>query len=154
MIFVVGYWHGSKTIRLGDTPTNATLAWEENKFLRGIMSQSLSRDGRVYLLDKQYGLTCFELQTGKKLWDDANQTTPRGRNPQATLVWLGDTDRAIILNEEGELILTRLNPEGHREQSRTKIIGPTWAHPAFAGNRVFARSDSELVCVSLDEAVE
>ncbi len=54
----------------------------------------------------------------------------------------------------GELIIARLNPEGHREQSRTKIIGPTWAHPAFAGNRVFARSDSELVCVSLEEAAE
>ncbi|MBC8113684.1 MAG: hypothetical protein H7062_04860 [Candidatus Saccharimonas sp.] len=116
------------------------------------MSQPLYRDGHVYLLDKQYGLTCFELQTGRKLWDDNNQTTPRGRNPQASLVWLGDTDRAIILNEEGELILTRLNPEGPREQSRTKIIGPTWAHPAFAGTRIFARSDSELVCVSLDEA--
>ena len=50
----------------------------------------------------------------------------------------------------GELILTRLNPGGHREQSRTKIIGSTWAHPAFAGNRVFARSDTELVCVSLE----
>ena len=151
IIFVAGYWHGSKAIRLGDTPTNAKLAWEENKFLRGLMSQPLYRDGHVYLLDKQYGVTCFELQTGKKLWDDANQTTPRGRNPQATLVWLGDTDRAIILNEEGELILARLNPEGYSEQSRTKIIGTTWAHPAFAGNRVFARSDSELVCVSLDE---
>ena len=154
MIFVAGYWHGSKAIRLGDTPTNAELAWEENKFLRGLMSQPLYRDGHVYLLDKQYGLTCFELQTGKKRWDDANQTTPRGRNPQATLVWLGDTDRAIILNEEGELILTRLNPEGYHEQSRTKIIGPTWAHPAFAGTRVFARSDTELVCVSLDEPSE
>ena len=52
----------------------------------------------------------------------------------------------------GEQIPARLNPEGHREQSRTKIIGSTWAHPAFAGNRVFARSDPELVCVSLDEA--
>jgi len=154
MIFVAGYWHGSKAIRLGDTPTNAELAWEENKFLRGLMSQPLYRDGHVYLLDKQYGLTCFELQTGKKRWDDANQTTPRGRNPQATLVWLGDTDRAIILNEEGELILTRLNPEGYHEQSRTKIIGPTWAHPAFAGTRVFARSDSELVCVALNETSE
>lgn len=74
--------------------------------------------------------------------------------PQPALVWLGDTDREILLNEEGELILARLNPEGYREQSRTKIIGPTWAHPAFAGNRVFAHSDSELVCVSLDQAAE
>jgi hypothetical protein len=34
----------------------------------------------------------------------------------------------------------------------TKIIGPTWAHPAYAGGRVYARSDSELVCVELPEA--
>ena len=52
------------------------------------------------LLDKQYGLTCFELQTGQKLWDDANQTTPRGRNPQATLVWLGDTELVCVSLDE------------------------------------------------------
>ncbi|MBS0206102.1 MAG: PQQ-like beta-propeller repeat protein [Planctomycetes bacterium] len=150
LVLVAGYWHGSKAIRLGETPTTTTLAWEENKFLRGLMSQPLYRDGYVYLLDKQYGLTCFELQTGKKLWDDKNQMTPRGRNPQASLVWLGDSDRAIILNEEGDLILARLTPEGYHEQSRTRIIDSTWAHPAFAGHRVFARNDKELICVSLD----
>ena len=151
IVFVAGYWHGSKAFRLGEAPTDAKLAWEENKYLRGLMSQPLYRDGHVYLLDKQYGLTCFELQTGKKLWDDKNQMTPRGRNPHASLVWLGDTDRAIILNEEGELILARLNPDGYQEQSRTKIIDFTWAHPAFAGNRIFARTDKELVCVALSQ---
>ena len=152
MVFVAGYWHGSKAFRLGDMPTNAKLAWEENKFLRGLMSQPLHRDGYVYLLDKQYGLTCFEMQTGKKRWDDKNQMTPRSRNPHASLVWLGDADRAIILNEEGELILARLNPDGYHEQSRTKITDFTWAHPAFAGNRVFARTDKELISVSLVES--
>lgn len=152
LVFVAGYWHGSKAIRLGETPTTASLAWEENKYLRGLMSQPLYREGFVYLLDKQYGLTCFELQTGKKRWDDKNQMTPRGRNPHASLAWLGDADRAIILNEEGELILARLNPDGYHETSRTKITGFTWAHPAFAGNRVFARTDTELVSVALDTA--
>lgn len=151
LVLVAGYWHGTKAIRLGESPTSATLAWEENKFLRGLMSQPLYRDGYVYLLDKQYGLTCFELQTGKKLWDDKNQMTPRGRNPHASLVWLGETDRAIILNEEGDLILARLNPDGYQEQSRTRIIDFTWAHPAFSGNHVFARTDKELVCVALDQ---
>ena len=80
----------------------------------------------------------------------SKNTGERNRSPVAP----DDTDRAIILNEEGERILTRLNPEGYHEQSRTKIIGPTWAHPAFAGTHVLARSDTELVCVSLDEAPE
>jgi len=153
-VFVTGYWAGSKAIRLGKKPEDAELIWEENRYLRGLMAQPLYRDGHVYTIDKQFGLTCFELSTGKKVWDDGNQMTPRGRNPQATLVWLGDRDRAIILNELGDLILARLNPNGYHEQSRTNIIArrensPIWAHPAYAGNRVYARSDSELVCVEL-----
>jgi hypothetical protein len=118
------------------------------------MSQPLCRDGYVYLLTKNRGLVCFEMATGKILWDDNNKMTPRGRNPQATLVWLNDNDRAIVLNSNGELLLVRLNPKGYEEQSRTKIIGETWSHPAYAGNKVYARSDSELVCVELPAARE
>jgi outer membrane protein assembly factor BamB len=113
------------------------------------MSQPLYKDGLVYLLDKQYGITCFELATGKKLWDDKNTLTPRGRNPQASLVWLGNSDRILALNAEGELVLTKCDKSGLSELSRTKIIGPTWAHPAFSGQRVYARSDSKIVCVRL-----
>jgi hypothetical protein len=65
------------------------------------------------------------------------------------MVWLGDEDRVIVLNSDGELILARFNPEGYYEDSRAKIIDSTWAHPAYAGDRVFARSDTELVCVPL-----
>ena len=149
IVFVSGYWEGAQAIRLGTKPGDAKLLWKDRRNLRGLMSQPLYRNGYAYLLDKRHGLTCFELKTGKKLWDDDNRMTPKGRNPQATMVWLGRTDRAIILNSDGELILARLTPKGYTEQSRAKIIGNTWAHPAYAWGRVFARSNSELVCVSL-----
>lgn len=149
IVFVAGYWEGSKAIRLGAESNDAKVVWEDNRQLRGLMSQPLTRDGYGYLLDKQHGLTCFEIGTGQTLWNDGNQLTPRGRNPQATLVWAGHKDRIIALNAEGELILARVNPQGYHEQSRTKIIGPTWAHPAYAGDRVYARDDTELVAVEL-----
>jgi hypothetical protein len=149
LVLVSGYYEGSKAIRLGHEPADAEVAWEERRNLRGLMSQPLYRDGHGYLLDKRNGLTCFEFATGKKLWDDGNRLTPKGRNPQATLVWAGDGDRALVLNSDGELILARLNPAGCREEGRASIIEPTWAHPAYAGGRVYARSDSELVCVAL-----
>jgi outer membrane protein assembly factor BamB len=153
---VCGYWAGSRAIKLGEKPKDATLLWEENRYLRGLMSQPLYRHGHVYLLDKQYGLTCFELKTGKKLWDDKNTLTPRGRNPQASIVWLNeeggpDRNRIITLNSEGELVLATITPDGLTEQARSKIIDPTWAHPAFVGSRVLARSDTKLVCVRLPE---
>jgi outer membrane protein assembly factor BamB len=151
IVFVSGYWEGSKAILLGEGAKDASLLWEENENLRGLMSQPLYRDGYVYSIDKRNGLTCFELKTGKVLWNAENAMTPKGRNPQATMVWLGQDDRVIVLNSEGELILARFNPGGYRESSRVKIIGPTWAHPAYAGTHVYARNDTELVCVSLTD---
>jgi outer membrane protein assembly factor BamB len=153
-IFVSDYWAGAKAIRLDDTGRKATVAWEENRVLRGLMSQPLCRDGYGYLLDKNFGLTCFEMATGKKVWDDDHRVTARDRNPQATLVWIGDRDRALILNAAGELILAGLDPAGYTELARTKIIGDTWAHPAYAGRSVFARDDHELVCRELPLAQE
>lgn len=149
LLFVSGYWEGSKAIRLGDRPGEHTLAWEENRWLRGLMSQALYRDGYGYNLDKFHGLVCFEMATGEKVWDDGNRMTPKARNPQASMVWLGDGDRTLVLNSDGDLILARFTPEGYVEQDRANIIGFTWAHPAFAGDRVYARSDSVMVSVEL-----
>ena len=154
VVLVSGYYDGSKAIRLGEQATDAEVIWEDRRDLRGLMAQPLYREGLGFLLDKRHGLTCFELATGRKLWDDENQMTPKGRNPQATMVWLGDGDRAIILNSDGELIVARLNREGYQEQGRAKIIGETWAHPAYAGRHVYARSDQELVSVPLVPAAE
>jgi outer membrane protein assembly factor BamB len=148
-VIVCGYWEGSKAVKLGDAPADAQLLWEENRFLRGLMSPPLCRDGHVYLLDKQHGVVCFRRATGEKVWMDEHQLTPRGRNPQATLVGIAGSDLALCLNAEGELILVRLTPTGVTECWRKKIIGETWAHPAFADRYVFARDDRELVCVEL-----
>lgn len=157
IVVVCGYWAGSRAVKLGENPEEAKLLWEENRYLRGLMSQPLYRAGYVYLLDKQYGLTCFHLKTGKKLWDDQNTLTKRDRNPQASIVWLNeegrtDRNRILALNSEGELVLSTIFPDGFTEQGRSRIIDPTWAHPAFVGHRVLARSDTKLVCVRLPTA--
>lgn len=146
---VCGYWEGSKAIRLGPSPRDAQLLWEENRFLRGLMAPPLYRDRHVYLLDKQHGLVCFELASGKKIWTDDNKITPRDRNPHASLVWLGDTPEILALNTPGELVHARLSPAGYEELGRSKLVGETWAHPAFAGDACYARDDQQLVKVPL-----
>ena len=147
-IVVSGYWDGSRAIRL-DASGIGTLAWENRRNLRGLMSQALARGGYGYLLDKRHGLTCFDVKTGETVWTDGNRMTPKGRNPQSTMVWTGHDDRVLVLNSDGDLILARFNPEGYQEDSRVNIIGPTWAHPAYAYGAVYARDDSELICVRL-----
>jgi outer membrane protein assembly factor BamB len=149
IVVVSGYWEGSKAIRLGDRPTAGELLWEENRFLRGLMSQPLCRDGRVYLLDKRHGLICCDLKTGEKLWTDANKLTPRDRNPQVTMVWLGESRRILALNSTGQLVLASLHADRYEEHSRAQLVGPTWAHPAYSGRFIFARDDERIVCVDL-----
>ncbi len=152
IVLVSNYWEGVQALRLGDDLATASLAWEDRRNLRSLMCQPLHRGDHGYLLDKRHGLTCFELATGKKVWDDGNRMTPKGRNPQATMVWLGDSDRAVVLNSDGELLLVRLSPRGYQEFSRTRVIGSTWAHPAYAWGCVYVRNDDTIACVEVVRA--
>ncbi len=146
ILLVSGYWHGTKALQLGALSGDVSLLWENEKELCGLMSAPLFKDGVVYLLDKNRGLQAFELRTGKILWSDDNTLSPADRNPHLSLVWMSqDKGLAVLLNSSGEMVYVTLSPQGRKELSRKQIIGRTWAHPAFAGNTVFARSDSELV---------
>ncbi|MCX6852660.1 MAG: PQQ-like beta-propeller repeat protein [Verrucomicrobia bacterium] len=142
ILLVSGYWHGAKALQI---EKSASLLWENQTEICGLMSAPLYKDGVVYMLDKTRGLQAFELKTGKILWSDDNSLTPKDSNPQMSLVWMQEsTNLAALLNANGELIYVTLKPERREELARWQIIGKTWAHPAFAGNRVFARSDKEL----------
>lgn len=146
ILLVSGYWHGTKALQLGAFSGDVSLLWENEKELCGLMSAPLFKEGVVYLLDKNRGLQAFELRTGKILWSDDNTLSPADRNPHLSLVWMAaDKGLAVLLNSSGEMVFVTLFPQGRKELSRKQIIGRTWAHPAFAGNTIFARSDSELV---------
>jgi outer membrane protein assembly factor BamB len=145
-VLVSNYWTGSKAVRLDARGQNPSVAWEGRR-LSLLMSTPLVRDGHAYALDRHRGLVCVELRTGKVKWE-GEHVTPRGTNPQATLVWAGD--KALILNERGELLLAGLTPEGYRGLGKASVLtGQVWAHPAYADGCVYARSDEEVVCVPL-----
>ncbi len=145
VLLASNYWSGSKALLLDGRGGEPRVAWEGRQ-LSLLMSTPLVRDGHAYALDRHRGLKCVELHGGKVKWE-GEHITPRGTNPQATLVWAGE--RALALNERGELLLLELSPRGCRRLGQAKVIGRTWAHPAYAGGCIFARSDVEVVCVPL-----
>ncbi|MBI1916859.1 MAG: PQQ-like beta-propeller repeat protein [Planctomycetes bacterium] len=146
VLLVGDYWTGSRAIRLDERGRNPKVIWKGPR-LSLLMSTPLGRDGHVYALDRKDGLVCIELQTGKVKWR-GEHITPRGHNPQASLVWAGE--RALIFNERSELILARLLPQKYEEVSRTRSLDrDSWSHPAYAGGCIFVRDDEEIVCVPL-----
>ncbi len=146
VLLVSDYWTGSLAYQLDERGDKPKPLWQ-GKRLSLLMSTPLVRNGHIYALDKDKGLKCIALKTGKVKWD-GEFVTPRGRNPQASLVWAGET--ALIFNELGELIQARLTPEGYHEIDKAAILdNGTWAHPAYADGCIFARNDKEIVCVRL-----
>ncbi len=87
-------------------------------------------------------------------------TWPLGERPKrsGTTFIVRQSDRYWLFNDQGELIIARLTPEGHEEIDRAKLIEPTnvafgrsvvWSAPAFANKRVYLRNDKECICVDL-----
>ena len=69
-------------------------------------------------------------------------------------------DKTWLFNDRGELVISRMSPQGFELISRAQLIEPTriqfnrragvcWSHPAFANKHVYVRNDEELVCASL-----
>src|SRR5262245_47091213 len=106
------YWTGSIALKLDENGLNPAKHWELKK-LRLLMSTPLIRDGHAYCLDRDNGLVCVEMKTGKIKWDGFKVSYDK-RNPHASVVWTGD-GRALILNEKGELIQAKLTSEKFEE---------------------------------------
>ncbi|MBP7948132.1 MAG: PQQ-like beta-propeller repeat protein [Verrucomicrobiales bacterium] len=167
-VLISSYWCGSRMLRLqADGSTPETL-WQtevesdkRTTHLNALMCTPLPRDGHVYGVCSYGQLRCLEWATGVRKWENLSATTgAEAVWGTAFLTQIGqNSERCMIFNERGELILARLTPEAFRETARAKIIEPNardvsqrklvWSHPAYAGGACFARNDSEIVCVQL-----
>jgi len=99
----------------------------------------------------------LDFHTGDRIWED--QTAVK-RNRWANIHFIQNEDKIWMFNEQGELLITELSPEGFNEISRAKLIEPSkkqhprgvaWTHPAFANKHIFIRNDKELICADLSK---
>lgn len=100
-------------------------------------------------------LVCLEPLTGQILWSTNRATVPESG---ASLHMVQNGSSVLIFNDQGELLRCQLSSTGYVELARSPILSPTsqygprkmaWVPPAYSNGRIYARSDTELVCVSL-----
>ncbi|MFP6762710.1 MAG: PQQ-binding-like beta-propeller repeat protein, partial [Planctomycetaceae bacterium] len=163
-LFVASFYNGPRMIEVAGDGQSARLAWagksDSEKRTDGVHPIMCTPffDGKYIYSICSYGeLRCLDAASGQRLWSTL-EATGRGRWWNAFLI--RHQDRFFIHNEQGELIIASLTPQGYREISRARLIKPTrpvqrrqtiWSHPAFAMQSIFARNDGELIRVSLKQ---
>jgi outer membrane protein assembly factor BamB len=179
-VFVTSFYNGSMLMKV--SANRAEVVWKSKARGEGIeqttdlssIMPTPSVDGDYTYGVCSYGqLRCIKTATGERVWETMKATRgaltpPRiaaNDGPAEAERWsnaflIRHEDRYFLFNEQGDLIIAKLSPQGYEEVSRARIIDPTntmagrgrtvvWMHPAFADKCVFAKNDKELVCVSL-----
>jgi outer membrane protein assembly factor BamB len=165
-LFVSGFYDGSLMLRVDPDRLAVEELWRRagasermTDSLHSLIVTPYLTGGYVYGVDSYGELRCLDADTGDRIWED---TTATSQVRWGTLHMVQNGDKTWMFNDRGELIISRLSPEGFDEISRAKLLDPTrlqlnrrvtWSHPAFAYRHVFARNDEELVCASLESGV-
>jgi outer membrane protein assembly factor BamB len=164
-LFVSSFYDGSLMLRVDPVRLAVEPIWrklgkdeQHTVSLHSIISTPVLDGDYVYGVDSYGELRCLDAKTGERIWESL-EAVPKNR--WATIHTVKHGDRYFMFNEQGEIVIARLAPDGFHEISRAKLIEPTvlqlnrrgkgvcWAHPAYANRHVFARSDEEIVCADL-----
>ncbi len=163
-MFLSSFYDGSYLFELSDDALSAELVWarrgrseRKTDALHSMISNPIIQGDYIYGFDSYGEFRCLDIATGDRVWEDLT-VVPKER--WATVHSVRNGDRYWMFNDQGELIITTLSPDGVNEISRAKIIDPTpgqlnrgggvsWSHPAYANKHAFIRSDTELICVAL-----
>ncbi len=163
-LFVAGFYEGSLLLKVHVDKLAVEPLWrrqgaseQRTDALHCCISTPIILGDYIYGVDSYGELRCLDLKTGERVWEDLT-ATPKARWSNIHMVRNGE--RVWMFNERGELIISRLAPNGFHEISRARLLDPTkaqldqrggvtWSHPAFAHRCVFARNDKELLCADL-----
>ncbi len=179
-LFVTSFYNGSMLVKVGTDRAEAV--WrskatgerpKQTTDLSSIITTPVVDGDYIYGVCSYGQLRCIEAKTGRRVWETMKATrgrltpekvaaepTPAERERWATAFLTPNGDRYFLFNEQGELIIARLSPQGYEEIDRAVVIEPTntmagsgrkvvWTHPSYAQKCVFVRNDKEVVCVSL-----
>ncbi len=159
-LFVTTFYNGPLMLEVEGK--SAKILWKgksDNEIktdgLHSIISTPFLTDSHVYGVCSYGQLRCLDAVTGKRVWETFDAT---GHARWWNAFIIPHEDRYFLHNEQGDLIIARLDSDGYHETSRAKLVEPTrpvqrrmtiWSHPAFAMKSVFARNDKEIVRVDL-----
>ena len=167
LIYLMGFNAKSATIQVNQDGRSADFLWGPSPRLgvAGVFNTPYRQGQYLYSCGRRSLFKCVDIRTGERLWEDPRPLqkadgSGKGPWPSAFTVHHEPSAKTLIFNDHGEMIVSRLSPEGYREEARCQVITPThsvagrllvWSHPALAYKRLYCRNDRELRCYSLED---
>jgi outer membrane protein assembly factor BamB len=162
-LYIAGYSRKSMLIKLASDKPAAEIEWRD-KARDAISPVNVQpfydkATSVVYGMDQSGDMVALQLPDGKRLWATPEPVSKR-RVGSGTAFIVRNADRFFLFNENGELVIAKMTPEGYSEIDRTKVIEPTnlafgrdvvWSMPAFANRKMFVRNDKEIICLDLEK---
>ena len=162
-LFLTCFYQGSLLLQINvHTPK---LVWNRRSSNGEVMDDGLHtilgtpqfRDGYIYGVCGFGELRCLDARTGNRKWE-TYQATGGHKAFFGNAFLTMNQDRTFLWNDQGELIIAKLRPEGYHEITRAKLLEPlektrgrivTWCHPAYANRCLYVHNGKELICASL-----
>jgi outer membrane protein assembly factor BamB len=163
-LFFSEFYQGSMLLELDQQKPGARVVWQTKENnptkptdLNAIMTTPIIRDGHIYGIGGSGEMRCLKLETGAVVWESLKATGgKKALFAHAFIIPQGD--RYVIFNDQGDLILANLTPQGYAEIDKAHLLDTTfatrgrevvWCHPAFANRCLYLHNDKEMICVSM-----
>ena len=128
-MFLSSFYDGSYMLRLQQDSLGVETIWRRlgrserrTDALHCINSTPVLLGDYVYGVDSYGEFRCLDAKTGDRIWEDLS-VVPKAR--WATIHMVRNGGRMWLFNQQGELIIAELSPDGLRQISRTQLIEPT-----------------------------
>jgi outer membrane protein assembly factor BamB len=146
LFFSGAYRGGSRTLQLSRAADGTTVVkelWFHNQ-MRVHHTNVMRIGDYVYGSNGDFGGTlymCVEIHTGKVMWRERGMV-------RANTLLVGA--QAIILDEDGNLNLATLSPQGLEVKSRFKVLDHlSWTPPSIARSRLYVRDRKSIAAVDI-----
>ena len=142
-VFTSSYNNGSflYNVKAEGSSYTSNQQWQGRE--RGYMSSPIKIGNYVYMHLQNTRMACLDLETGETQW----------KSKQFGKYWsmICSGDRILALDERGELLLIRANPDSFDLLDRKTVSEQsTWAHVAMSNNEIFVRELEGLTMYVID----
>lgn len=129
----------------GEGDVTAKRLFHEQRMKKHTIGSPVIKDGHIYLCVTDGFLQCYELATGKMVFEERLPATGGSSATWGSPVLVGD--RLYVVNQSGDTLLLRAAPK--YELLASNPLGElSNSTPAFSDGQVFIRTHAALYCVA------